>query len=82
MRNRVAENAEPHRRLDCERRFAPIVEIGERVTFCSPLLFHGKKRGRVGSRPKNFTDATARVPPMFPVKLACARNAQARALYP
>src|SRR6266700_6217276 len=40
MRDRVAENAKPDRRIDIARRFAPIFQIGERVTVGGLLLFH------------------------------------------
>src|SRR2546430_7864309 len=50
LRNRVAKDAKTDWRIDITRCFAPIFEIGERVTLCRILFLHLIRIGRTMSR--------------------------------
>src|SRR5436309_8762724 len=50
MRDRVTKDAKTDWRIDIARSFAPIFEIGERVTLCRMLFLHLMRIGRTTSR--------------------------------
>jgi len=50
MRDRVTKDAKTDWRIDIARCFAPIFEIGERITLCRMLFLHLMRIGRTTSR--------------------------------